>query len=122
MVKVIVNKGRRAWNRDKQRDAKEGEVLEVTDREAKILKFRGLVSDAPQEPPPKPPPQPRPLPPPPPLPLQPTAAEPTPKPEPPPPPPPTPEPPPARETLSASEEERIRRNRLYRRRDLRPEE
>lgn len=112
MVKVVVNKGRKAWNRDKQRDAKEGDVLEVTDREAKILKFRGLVSDAPQEPTPKPPPQPRPLPPPPPLPLQPAAAEPTPK----------PEPPPAREALSPSEEERIRRNRLYRRRDLRPEE
>ena len=41
MVKIVVNKGRKVWDRLNKRDAKEGEVLDVKDVEAKILKFRG---------------------------------------------------------------------------------
>jgi hypothetical protein len=92
MVKIVVAKGRRVWNREKQRDAQEGEVLEVTEREAKILKFRGVALDAPPEaaPPPRPPP----------LPPQPALES---------------------KELQETPDEDTRR-RTYRRRDLRPEE
>jgi hypothetical protein len=110
MVKIVVNKGRKVWKNG--REAQEGEVIEVRDVEAKILKFRGVASDAPQEPPPKPAPpppplpQPRPMPPPPPLPLA-----------------PVPEPRPREaETATEPNEEEQTRRRTYRRRDLQPEE
>jgi hypothetical protein len=71
MVKVVVNPGRKAWDRENRREASAGEVLEVRDVEAKILKYRGVASDSPPEPPlvgpggpnpPAPPPTPQPKP------------------------------------------------------------
>jgi hypothetical protein len=114
MVRVIVNKGRKVWDREHRRDATEGDVLDIKDVEAKILKFRGLVSDAPAEPAPKPAPAP--------------PAPPA-RPMPPATPPPPPAPPPAAADASwpvgeatGSEDERMRARRPYRRRDLQPEE
>jgi hypothetical protein len=119
MVKIVVNPGRKVWDRLNKRDAKEGEVLDVKDVEAKILKFRGIASDAPAEQPPRPAPAP---PAPPARPMPPAA-----------PPPPVVPPPPAAaeevpveappvEEATASEEEPMRTRRPYRRRDLQPEE
>ena len=114
MVKIVVNKGRKVWDRLNKRDAKEGEVLDVKDVEAKILKFRGIASDAPQDKPPAPPPSP-PAPP----------ARPVPPPAPPPPPAAAEMEPleaPPVEEATASEEEPMRTRRPYRRRDLQPED
>lgn len=118
MTKVIVNKGGKVWDREKHREAKEGEVVEVKEIEAKILKHRGHASDAPPEAPPAskpttaapkpPPPEPPPEPPPP---------------APPPSPPPPPPAPPQREAQAAPDSyaaEQVRNR--YRRRDLRSEE
>ena len=115
MVKVIVSPGRRVWDAQNHREAAEGEVIELKDVEAKILKFRGLVSDGPgeekpQEPPPAPPPVP-------------------------PPPAPPPEPHPVATTAEApvittetaetlvdpNGDEQARRRTSYRRRDMQPE-
>lgn len=46
MVKVVVNPGRKVWDRENRREAKEGEVVEVKPVEATILKYRGHASDA----------------------------------------------------------------------------
>jgi hypothetical protein len=54
MVKVIVNKGRKVWDRENRREAKEGEAVEVKPVEAKILKYRGHASDAPPDAPQQP--------------------------------------------------------------------
>ena len=99
MVKIVVNPGRRVWVRGEGREAGEGEVIDVKDVEAKILKFRGMADYAPAE-----------------APVPPT-------PTPPPPPPPAPEPPPpaAEAPPWSSEDEPPRQRRQYRRRDLRPE-
>ena len=101
MVKIVVNPGRKVWDRENHREATGGDVLEVKAVEAKILKHRGHASDAPPEPP-----------------------QPTPKPAPPPPPPPPPSPPAAEEPPAQPADERMppRGSRTYRRRDLQPEE
>ena len=102
MVKIVVNPGRKVWDRENHREATGGDVLEVKAVEAKILKHRGHASDAPPEPP-----------------------QPTPKPTPPPPPPPPAEPPQASLTgTGTSEDQRMvpRGPRTYRRRDMQPEE
>ena len=45
MVKVVVNKGRKVWDRENHREAREGETVEVKPVEATILKYRGHASD-----------------------------------------------------------------------------
>ncbi len=62
MVKIVVNKGRKVWDRENHREAKEGDVVEVKEIEARVLRHRGYASEAPPEaptppaPPPAPPP------------------------------------------------------------------
>jgi hypothetical protein len=117
MVKIVVNPGRRVWDRENHREATEGQMLNVSDVEAKVLKFRDMVSDAPDQDDPEKPQQ---QPPPPPMP----------EPAPPPVPPQTP---PQRSAQSpvtttdtaaplvAGEEGETRRRPTYRRRDMSPE-
>ena len=129
MVKIVVNPGRKVWDRDKHRDAVGGDVLDVKDVHAKILKYRGIASDAPArqtEPAPTPTPapstpEPTPAPSTPAPPAEPPAS-PQPSPAAPRPAAPPPAAPPAREAQATTEEEGpLTRGRTYRRRDLRAE-
>lgn len=97
MVKIVVNKGCKVYDKENRRDAREGETVEVREIDAKILKHRGHASDVPQPAPDQPPPPP-------------------PKPVPPAPPPrPPARPMTTRDMLGDADEERRGR---YRRRDL----
>ena len=101
MVKIVVNKGRKVWDKENHREAKEGDVVEVKEIEARVLRHRGYASEAPPEAPPPPAPPPAP-------------------------PPPTPAPRPAavmttRSMSDADEAEQNTARGRYRRRDLQPE-
>jgi len=63
MVKIVVNKGRKVWDRENHREAKEGDVVEVKEIEARVLRHRGYASEAPPEAPTPPAPPPAPSPP-----------------------------------------------------------
>jgi len=63
MVKIVVNKGRKVWDRENHREAKEGDVVEVKEIEARVLRHRGYASEAPPEAPTPPAPPPAPPPP-----------------------------------------------------------